>query len=33
VTWRDRDLTLAAVSDVQSDELDRFVHLVRAAKE
>ena len=33
VSWRDRDLTLAAVSDVQADELDRFVHLVRAAGE
>ena len=33
VSWTDRDLTLAAVSDVQSDELDRFVHLVRTAKE
>ena len=33
VSWTDRDLTLAAVSDVQSDELDRFVNLVRAAGE
>ena len=33
VSWKDRDLTLAAVSDVQSGELDRFVNLVRAAGE
>ncbi len=33
VSWRARDLTLAAVSDVQSDELDRFVRLVQTAVE
>ena len=33
VSWKDRDLTLAAVSDVQSSELDRFVNLVRASGE
>jgi anti-sigma factor RsiW len=33
VSWKDHDLTLAAVSDVQADELDRFVHLVQAAGE
>jgi anti-sigma factor RsiW len=33
VSWRARDLTLAAVSDLQSDELDRFVHLVQTAGE
>jgi len=33
VCWRARDLTLAAVSDVQSDELDRFVHLVQTTRE
>jgi anti-sigma factor RsiW len=33
VSWRDRDLTLTAVSDVQPGELDRFVKLVRAAGE
>ncbi len=33
VSWKDRDLTLAAVSDVQPDELDRFATLVRTARE
>ena len=33
VSWKARDLSLVAVSDVQSDELDRFVHLVQAARE
>jgi anti-sigma factor RsiW len=33
VSWKARDLTLAAVSDVQSDELNRFVNLVQAAGE
>ena len=33
MSWKAGDLTLAAVSDVQPDELDRFVHLVQAARE
>ena len=33
ISWTERDLTLAAVSDVQADELRRFVQLVRTAVE
>lgn len=33
ISWRAQDLTLAAVSDVQPVELDRFVHLVQSARE
>ena len=33
LSWTTRDLTLAAVSDVQPGELDRFVHLVQSAGE
>ncbi len=33
ISWKARDLTLAAVSDVQLSELERFVNLVRTARE
>jgi anti-sigma factor RsiW len=33
VSWTEGDLTLAAVSDVQAQELNRFVGLVKSARE